>query len=261
LSEDQQPTEAYSEEASCPICRVLLPKSTRGKAIVLVVLLAMLAAVVWVTVFDEDPEELIHDGIRLYNEGKLDEAKAALDKALRLDANKPLALDYLGLIALKQGDVDGAIACRKRAIEIDPHTPQHYYNAAQLYLFGKKDPEAAETMIAPALKLGPKMQCYLLYAICAVELEHPQKVVAARLRAAVDAGATQVYSLRVDQLQPDGVFAGWWQETSKRLDGCGDSYGYDKLVALADQSPKEHVRTFAKDLLDAIEKAKKTPTN
>ena len=254
MTEEKPPAETCPPEGGCPICRCLLPKSTVGKVVVFLALLAALVALVWVSSCRRTADDRIAEGIRLYDAKQFDAAKEAFEEALRLDAKKPVALDYLGLIALQRGDVDGALECRLKAIEIDPLSPQHHYNAAQLYFFAKKDYALAEETVAPALRLAPKAQYHLLYALCAAELGRPKEVIVARLRNVIAAGAVQVNSLRPDQLAPDGAFAGWWREATVRLEACGDRTGYDRLVELADKSPHEHVRKFAKDLMAAMEK-------
>ncbi len=58
---------------------------------------------------------------RLFEEGEIDKAKAVLDKARAGDSRSPFPSYYLGEIALRTGDVAGAIEALSTAVRINPN--------------------------------------------------------------------------------------------------------------------------------------------
>ncbi len=56
----------------------------------------------------------------LANKGQWDEAIACFKKAIELDPKNGLAWENLGLVRRAKGQLDDAIACLKKAIELDP---------------------------------------------------------------------------------------------------------------------------------------------
>ena len=241
----------------CPICSCLWPRATAGKVVVLVVLLAV-AAVLLVRLLRPSVDDLMTRGMTLYDEKRYDEAARVFEDVLRRNPKRPLALDYLGLIALRSGDVDKAILYRKKAAEFDPLTPQHHWNLAHLYFYVKKDYVACEQELEKAMQLAPQAQYRLLYALCAVELRKPEDVIIRRLRDVIRVAEVQVYSLKPEQLTADGPFATWWKEAAKRLGDRGDRYGYERLRQLSVVSAKPEVREFARGLIDGMEQGPPT---
>lgn len=76
---------------------------------------------------DQIPEDeelpadmLLNQGIRFYNEQKLDEAKANFDRVIRQDATLADAYYYRGLVNLAQGDNAAALADFQKNLELAP---------------------------------------------------------------------------------------------------------------------------------------------
>ena len=233
----------------CPICRLLWPGSTAGKLIVLVVLLVVAGAVLAWQLLRTDIDGLMRRGMRLYEAGRLDAAAETFDEVLRRDPNRPLALDYLGLIALKSHDVEKAIRYRKMAAEMDPLSPQHFWNLAHIYFFVKKDYSACEEPLRRAMSLAPKAQYHLLYALCAVERKLDRRVIIDRLKNTVRVGVNQANSMKPEDLEPQSSLSKVLAEAAKRLASYGDDYGYDRLQQLATEARTKEVRAFAARLL------------
>ena len=252
MSDAKQPDKTRAADGGCPLCRCLWPSAPAGKVILLGILLVVLGTLLWAIYLRPSADELIEQGFAHYRAGKFDEAEAAFKLALRRNAKKVRALDGLGLVAISRGDYDAAIELRRKAIDIDPETPQHYMNLAELLYKVKKDYLAAESAVLPSLRLAPRAQNYLVYARCAVKLNRPRAVVVERMKRVIDAAATQANALRPEQLKPDGHFAGWWREATESLASRGDTYGTDRLKKLAETSDKDHVCTFAKQLLEQL---------
>lgn len=79
------------------------------------------------TYLDRIPEDeelpadmLLNQGIRFYNEGKLDQAKENFDRVLRQDASLADAYYYRGLVNLAQGDNAAALADFQKNLELAP---------------------------------------------------------------------------------------------------------------------------------------------
>lgn len=237
------------EKAECPLCCGLWPSSAAGKVIILVVLAAAAGVILTVQLLRTDVDALMAEGVRLFGEKRFEEAERTFEKVIEHDPNRPLALDYLGLLALKGGDVEQSILWRRRAAEIDPLTHQHFWNLAHIYFFIKKDYAACEEQLRRAMRLVHNAQYHLLYALCAVKRKLPDAVVVGRLRNVILAAEGQAHNLKPERLTVDGSFAAWWKEAAKRLAARGDRFGYDRLKELAEKSPKREVREFAKKLL------------
>jgi len=71
--------------------------------------------------------------------GRLAEAKAEAQEALRIDANNTTALDNLGIILFEQGRIDEAIACFKKSLRSNPdHAWTYYFYGYVLQQSGRK---------------------------------------------------------------------------------------------------------------------------
>jgi WD40 repeat protein/tetratricopeptide (TPR) repeat protein len=75
-----------------------------------------------------DAATLRSRGLQLYQQGKLDEALAALQKANELEKRHAWAHNLVGMIHLRQGQVDQAMAEFRQAIDFAPDYPPPYIN-------------------------------------------------------------------------------------------------------------------------------------
>jgi len=94
-------------------------------------------------------------GILYMDQGKLDEALAALTQAVLYDSGNPRAHNYLGVVIGRKGWNSGAESELRRAIEIDPNYTDANYNLAVFYL-GRRPPaiELARRHYVRAIELG-----------------------------------------------------------------------------------------------------------
>jgi len=80
-------------------------------------------------------------GAELVQKQRIDEAVAQLEIAVRLAPGLAQAWTNLGVARRRQGDLDGAEACYRRAIEIDRNQMSAYHNMVGLYrVRGLHDP-------------------------------------------------------------------------------------------------------------------------
>ena len=70
-----------------------------------------------------DPVKLYDEADKLKDEGKLDEAVAKLNEALKTDANYALAHSALAVVLQKLGRHEEAVQHARRACEIEPNDP------------------------------------------------------------------------------------------------------------------------------------------
>lgn len=81
-------------------------------------------------------------GLLYEGEGKLDQAREAYQKALRLNPDYADSHNNLGAIYSKTGEIDKAIRAYRRAHEIDGQAPQPLVNLGNAYLQAKRFQEA-----------------------------------------------------------------------------------------------------------------------
>src|SRR5690606_19408619 len=81
-----------------------------------------------------------HLGAASYELGRYDVSLVHLDKALELDPNCSVALREKGRILSIQGRMEDARAALERAIELDPREPKYYINLGYLKRFEADDP-------------------------------------------------------------------------------------------------------------------------
>jgi tetratricopeptide (TPR) repeat protein len=91
----------------------------------------------------------------LSDEGDLDGAIACFHKALELDPKFAFAHNNLGNALKAKGDLGGAIACYKQAIEIDPKNALAHHNLG-IALSDKGDPDGAIACYKQILELDPQ---------------------------------------------------------------------------------------------------------
>ena len=87
-------------------------------------------------------DEYFKKGLQLLGEANLLGALACFEKA-HIREKSPLIQSYLGYcIATERGQIAEALNLCRAAIEVDPHTPEHYLNLGRVYLKAKKKDEA-----------------------------------------------------------------------------------------------------------------------
>jgi len=97
----------------------------------------------------------INLGTVFLRQGKLDDANACFRRAIDLDAMFTMAHDNLGIVLWKQGKLQEAIAAHHRAIEIDSKYFRAYYHLANSLLDQKK-PDEAIASCRKAIELEPR---------------------------------------------------------------------------------------------------------
>lgn len=87
--------------------------------------------------------------------GQGDEAEQFIQAALNLDPNGSHAHSLNGLLLLRNGENEKAVAETKKAIELDPGKADPYFTLAKYYAFIEPDREKAYVNLKMALKLDP----------------------------------------------------------------------------------------------------------
>src|SRR5262245_48577523 len=93
--------------------------------------------------------------LELSKQDKLEEAKAQLDQAVRIDPARPDVHNLLGSIYDRMGQLDDAIRCYLRAIELDPGVAAPFNNLGIAYL-RKNDVDRAIQAFRRALQVEPE---------------------------------------------------------------------------------------------------------
>lgn len=93
-------------------------------------------------------------GLLYEQEGKLDQAREAYQKALRLDPSYADGHNNLGAMHLKAGEIDKAVRAFRKAHEIDVQAPQPLVNLGNAYLQVKRFQDAVSAF-GKALQVGP----------------------------------------------------------------------------------------------------------
>jgi tetratricopeptide (TPR) repeat protein len=94
-------------------------------------------------------------GSALLEKGDIDSALRCYQRAIDLDPKNPRAHNNLGNALKEKGDIDGALRCYQRAIDLDPKFPEAHNNRG-LVLRVKGDPDGAIRCYRRALELNPK---------------------------------------------------------------------------------------------------------
>src|SRR5258708_4758125 len=96
----------------------------------------------------------LNEGVAFLNLQKVDEAKAALEAALKQDPKNPNAWYSLGLLAKNTGEAQAAIDAFKRVTEIDANDVDTWYFLGTAYVKAKQCRQAHECF-QHALQLNP----------------------------------------------------------------------------------------------------------
>lgn len=93
-------------------------------------------------------------GLLYEQEGKLDQAREAYQKAIRLNPGYADGHNNLGAMHLKAGEIDKAVRAFRKAHEIDVQAPQPLVNLGNAYLQVKRFQDAVSAF-GKALQVGP----------------------------------------------------------------------------------------------------------
>jgi predicted O-linked N-acetylglucosamine transferase (SPINDLY family) len=116
-----------------------------------------------VDLYSEDAESLAKTGLALFHLGRLNEAEAALSRALEIDPLMPEACNNLGNLYLITGRPDAAVVHLKNAIAGQPEIVEPYVNLC-VVLKNLADWDQAKTYADRALALpdySPRFSCNL----------------------------------------------------------------------------------------------------
>lgn|GEM_PF-2106989 len=94
------------------------------------------------TLSNEDSALALVSATRLYDEGKLKEATAALEKLVGQDSSNTNAWMLLGLARFDSNDIAGAEEAANTVLSIDPKVARAYLLRATILIQAKKRPEA-----------------------------------------------------------------------------------------------------------------------
>src|SRR5579862_9024900 len=83
-------------------------------------------------------------GVAYMNLQKIDEAKAALEDALKQDPKNPNGWYNLGLLAKNTGEAQAAIEAFKRVTEIDANDADTWYFLGASYVQARQFPQAID---------------------------------------------------------------------------------------------------------------------
>jgi Flp pilus assembly protein TadD len=133
-------------------------------------------------------------GMALYRQGRLEEARARLATALRLDPNYAEAHNNLGAVMARQGLVDEACAHYREALRLNPKQIEAHNNLG-VALFKQGLVDEACTHYREALRLNPKhIEAHNNLGVALLELGRGAEAVAHYTEALrADPGRTDVH--------------------------------------------------------------------
>jgi protein O-mannosyl-transferase len=102
----------------------------------------------------DDPKLYVNLGAAQAATGRRPEAIETLSKALKLDPDHPEALNNLGIVLKDVGRLEDSIAALTHAVRIDPENARAWYNLGQSYVQAGQVPEAL-TSLQRAIRLQP----------------------------------------------------------------------------------------------------------
>lgn len=95
----------------------------------------------------------VRKGVTLFDDGRMEEARECLEKAVRIRPNEFKAVYNRGKLRLHMGDNEGALADLDKATSLKPqHAAAHEWFADALERFGKEDESELHRRIASELK-------------------------------------------------------------------------------------------------------------
>jgi tetratricopeptide (TPR) repeat protein len=100
-------------------------------------------------------------GFLLEQEGRLDEARAALQQAVDLDPKLDRAWYGLALVAIRQHRFDDAVVALERNTKLQPMSPHGWYQLARVQI-DRHQPEEAVKIIRHLQGFEPKVAAQLV---------------------------------------------------------------------------------------------------
>jgi tetratricopeptide (TPR) repeat protein len=97
--------------------------------------------------------EMAHGAL---DQGRLDEARSVYERVLARDPRNAEAITHLGAILYQQGRVDEALAKVDEALRIDPGYIHAHWDRTQYLFYGKRDFSGAVKAAEAFLKVLPK---------------------------------------------------------------------------------------------------------
>ena len=101
----------------------------------------MMGAVAGCNSNDTSPEQHVADGQALQEEGKLQEAIAEFDEAVRIDPQLASAYSFRGTAHGLLGEYERAMVDLNEAIRLDPQDAEYYINRGGIYYFWGRSQE------------------------------------------------------------------------------------------------------------------------
>lgn len=140
-------------------------------------------------------------GIQLYNEGKNNEAVAALEKATKQSKTDAEAWNALGLAYIKANALKKAIKAFEKAVDNDQQNPVYHANLAYVYLQNGK-PDKAQAESTKAIAINPKMSLayYVRGAANVYEGDNGEALLDADRAIEIDPNYSLAYILKSDAL-------------------------------------------------------------
>lgn len=80
-----------------------------------------------------DARALYKEGFGHFAAGRLEEAVACYRRALELDPQLPIVWNGLSMALARQGDLDAAIEAARRLVELEPDEPLSHTNLSRFY--------------------------------------------------------------------------------------------------------------------------------
>jgi tetratricopeptide (TPR) repeat protein len=99
-------------------------------------------------------------GFLLEQEGRLDDAEAAMRRAVNLDERLDRAWYGLGLVLIRQHRFDEAVAALKRNTELQPMSPYGWYQLARVHM-DRHEPDETRRIIRHLKGFEPKVAAQL----------------------------------------------------------------------------------------------------
>lgn len=106
-----------------------------------------------IELYPQHTDAWVRKGVTLFDDGRMEEARECLEKAVRIRPNEFKAVYNRGKLRLHMGDNEGALADLDKATSLKPqHAAAHEWFADALERFGKEDEAELHRRIASELK-------------------------------------------------------------------------------------------------------------
>ncbi|MEO3433958.1 tetratricopeptide repeat protein [Inquilinus sp. CAU 1745] len=103
---------------------------------------------------EQTVQDILQQAVERHRAGQLEEARLLYREVLARQPDQPDALHFLGVIAVRDQDLWGAMELIGRAIAVDPNVPSYYVNFGNILKLLKK-PDEAIACYERALALEP----------------------------------------------------------------------------------------------------------